>query len=89
MADGRLLEARGLQVDESILTGESDPDARRAGELLQSGSFCVAGSGIYEAERVGADAYASELTDAAREDRRELSPLQLRSTACCASWSRS
>ena len=77
VADGRLLEARGLQVDESILTGESDPDARRAGDELQSGSFCVAGSGIYEAERVGADAYANELTDAAREDRRELSPLQL------------
>ena len=32
VADGRLLEARGLQVDESILTGESDPDARRAGD---------------------------------------------------------
>jgi cation-transporting ATPase E len=77
VADGRLLEARGLQVDESILTGESDPDSRRAGEMLQSGSFCVAGSGIYEAERVGADAYANELTDVAREDRRELSPLQL------------
>ena len=77
VADGRLLEARGLQVDESILTGESDPDARRAGDELQSGSFCVAGSGIYEAERVGADAYANELTRLAREDRRELSPLQL------------
>jgi cation-transporting ATPase E len=77
VADGRLLEARGLQVDEAILTGESDPDARRAGEELQSGSFCVAGSGIYEAERVGADAYANELTGLAREDTRELSPLQL------------
>ncbi|HMG98834.1 MAG TPA: HAD-IC family P-type ATPase [Gaiellales bacterium] len=77
VADGRLLEARGLQVDESILTGESDPDARRAGDSLQSGSFCVAGSGIYEAERVGSDAYANELTGVAREDTRELSPLQL------------
>src|SRR4029077_4258682 len=56
---------------------ESDPDARRVGETVQSGSFCVAGSGIYEAERVGADAYATELTGVAREDRRELSPLQL------------
>ena len=77
VADGRLLAARGLQVDESILTGESDPDARRTGDSVQSGSFCVAGSGTYEAERVGADAYASEITDVAREDTRELSPLQL------------
>ncbi len=90
VADGRLLEARGLQVDESILTGESDPDARRAGDELQSGSFCVAGSGIYEAERVGADAYANELTDAAREDRaRALAAAALDQPACCASWSRS
>ena len=44
---------------------------------MQSGSFCVAGSGTYEAERVGADAYANELTGLAREDTRELSPLQL------------
>ena len=64
-------------MDESILTGESDPAARRAGDTLQSGSFCVAGSGVYEAERVGADAYANELTGLAREERRELSPLQL------------
>jgi cation-transporting P-type ATPase E len=77
VADGRLLEARGLQVDESILTGESDPDARRAGDEVQSGSFCVAGSGTYEAERVGADSYANEVTGLAREDTRELSPLQL------------
>jgi P-type E1-E2 ATPase len=77
VADGHLLEARGLQVDESILTGESDPDARRAGDSVQSGSFCVAGSGTYEADRVGADAYANELTGVAREDRRELSPLQI------------
>ena len=77
VADGRLLAARGLQVDESILTGESDPDARRTGDLVQSGSFCVAGSGTYEAERVGADSYANELTGVAREDTRELSPLQV------------
>ena len=32
---------------------------------------------MYEAERVGAEAYANELTGVAREDRRELSPLQL------------
>jgi cation-transporting ATPase E len=77
VADGRLLEARGLQIDESILTGESDPEARRVGDSVQSGSFCVAGSGTYEAERVGEEAFANELTGVAREERRELSPLQL------------
>ena len=76
IADGSLLEARALSLDESILTGESDSVSRRAGEGVQSGSFCLAGSGIYRAERVGADAYAAELTGTARSTRSTLSPLQ-------------
>ena len=80
----------GLQVDESILTGESDPDARRVGETVQSGSFCVAGSGIYEAERVGSDAYANELTGVAREDRaRALATAALDQPPAAPAWSRS
>jgi magnesium-transporting ATPase (P-type) len=76
IADGELLDARSLQLDESVLTGEADPVARAAGEEVRSGSFCVAGGGVYRADQVGADAYASTLTDTARESRRDLSPLQ-------------
>ena len=76
VADGTLVEARSLSLDESILTGESDSVSRRAGESVQSGSFCLAGSGVYLAERVGADAYAAELTGAAKATRSTLSPLQ-------------
>ena len=76
VADGTLLEARSLSLDESILTGESDSVSRRQGEPVQSGSFCLAGSGTYLAERVGADAYAAELTGAAKATRSKLSPLQ-------------
>jgi P-type E1-E2 ATPase len=77
VADGTLLEARGLQLDESILTGEADPVSRRVGDEVQSGSYCVAGAGLYRAERVGAEAYANEVTSQAQADRRPLSPLQL------------
>jgi cation-transporting ATPase E len=76
VADGTVVESRALQVDESLLTGESEAVARTTGESLQSGSFCVAGSGTYLAEKVGADAYANELVGLAQGDRQPLSPLQ-------------
>ena len=53
VADGPVLEARFLEVDEALLTGESDPVPRRPGERLLSGSFCVAGEGMYRADQVG------------------------------------
>src|SRR4029077_16932201 len=52
-ADGVVIEARFLEVDEALLTGESDPVPRQPGEPLLSGSFCVAGEGAYRAEKGG------------------------------------
>lgn len=62
VADGRVLEAQGLEIDESLLTGEAEPVAKRSGDELHSGSFAVAGSGIYTATAVGQEAYARKLT---------------------------
>jgi cation-transporting ATPase E len=66
VVDGEVLEAAGLEVDESLLTGESEPVARRPGDRLLSGSFVAAGSGRYQATKVGREAYAVRLTEEAR-----------------------
>ncbi|MFL6220823.1 MAG: HAD-IC family P-type ATPase [Actinomycetes bacterium] len=66
VVDGQVLDAAGLEVDESLLTGESEPVARRAGDRLLSGSFVAAGSGRYQATKVGREAYAVQLTEQAR-----------------------
>src|SRR5215218_9180504 len=66
VVDGQVLDAAGLEVDESLLTGESEPVARRAGDRLLSGSFVAAGSGRYQATKVGREAYAVQLTEHAR-----------------------
>jgi cation-transporting ATPase E len=76
VADGPVLEARFLEVDEALLTGESDPVPRKAGEQLLSGSFCVAGEGAYRADRVGADAFAHRTAAEARAYAYAASPLQ-------------
>jgi cation-transporting ATPase E len=76
VADGTVLEAHFLEVDEALLTGESDPVARRLGDRLLSGSFCVAGDGAYRADKVGAEAFALQTSAEARAYRYSASPLQ-------------
>ena len=65
VVDGEILEAAGLEVDESLLTGEADPIAKVEGEQVMSGSFVVAGGGAYRATKVGREAYAAKLADEA------------------------
>src|SRR6516162_6917331 len=66
VADGVVRGSTGLQADESLLTGESEPVAKQAGARLLSGSFVVAGGGDYQATGVGAEAYARKLAAQAR-----------------------
>jgi cation-transporting P-type ATPase E len=65
-ADGIVRATTALQVDESLLTGESDPVDKETGDHVLSGSFVVAGSGRFQATAVGDDAYARKLATEAR-----------------------
>src|SRR5262245_12885446 len=76
VADGPVLEARFLEVDEALLTGESDPVPRKPGDNLLSGSFAVAGEGAYRADKVGAEAFAQRTAAEARSYTYTASPLQ-------------
>ena len=66
-ADGVVVSAEGLEVDESLLTGEADPVVKETGDELMSGSFVVSGAGREQVTRVGADAYAAKLAEQARK----------------------
>ena len=65
--DGVVVEQAGLEVDESLLTGEADPVMKSLGAMVLSGSVLVAGSGVVRATAVGSAAYARRLTDEARQ----------------------
>lgn len=61
VVDGEVVRTSGLEIDESLLTGESDPISKSIGDEVLSGSFVNAGSGVFQATRVGGDSYANAL----------------------------
>lgn len=67
VVDGVILQAQGLQIDESLLTGEADPVDKDSSDEVMSGSFVVAGSGLYQATRIGRDSFAARLTEQAKK----------------------
>lgn len=65
-ADGVVRATAGLEIDESLLTGEAVPVGKDVGDQVRSGSIVVGGSGVFQATAVGADAYATRLAAEAK-----------------------
>jgi len=76
VADGEMIRARGMTVDESMLTGEADGVRKDLGDRALSGSFCISGSGYYAVDAVREESYAGRLAGEARTFRHPPSPLQ-------------
>ena len=76
VAYGTLVQADGLAVDESDLTGESEPILRGPGDEIWSGTFVVEGTGLMGATAVGPASRAARLAATARAFRHPRSPLE-------------
>ena len=55
-----------VEVNESLITGESDPVVKRAGDELLSGSFIVSGSCYAQVEHIGSENYANRIANDAK-----------------------
>ena len=75
-ADGEVLISDGLEIDESILTGESRPVRPVSGAQVMSGTTVTAGTGLFRTTAVGEDAYAHRLAREARRYSLVVSELQ-------------
>lgn len=74
--DGVILQAKSLQIDESLLTGESNYLAKVEGDKVIGGSFVVTGECVYEVMQVGKNTYISNLGMQSKAFRKEKSQLQ-------------
>jgi cation-transporting ATPase E len=76
IADGEIIYDNYLQVDESMLTGESNYIKRESGEKVLSGSYVVTGECIYIVQNVGKTNYLNKLGTEAVKIREKKSPIQ-------------
>ena len=76
LMDGKVVGDDRLDVDESLLTGESDAAPKKRGDEIFAGSFCVSGGGYYEAEKSGNESLAGSIASQARTFSVVLTPLQ-------------
>ncbi len=76
VVDGEVLGNGRADIDESLLTGETDLIPKQAGDEVHSGSYCVRGSITYKATKVGTDTLVYRLTAGAKAFLRMYTPLQ-------------
>ena len=77
-ADAQVVSG-SVQVNESLITGESDEITKGPGSTLLSGSFVVSGRCQAVLTHVGADSYASQLTNEAKKSKKSHLPGMMRS----------
>lgn len=83
VVDGKLIQdpresgpSKRVDMDESMLTGESDLIPKYPSDQILSGSFCVVGRGLFVAEKVGNESFAQKITTGARQFTMMVTPLQ-------------
>ena len=77
VVDGTIVSCRSLEMDESLLTGESSTVRKNAGDTIYSGSNCVTGEAHYTVTGFGAESYASKMLSSAKKYTVKRTPLQM------------
>lgn len=75
-SDSQVIESYGMEVNESMLTGESKPVKKKKDDELLSGSFVVAGSAYARVIRVGNDNYSTQLVHKAKHKNKASSEMK-------------
>ena len=78
VVDGEIVGSDSLEMNESLLTGESDAIAKEPGDEVFSGSFCTAGAGIMRATRVGAASNINRISAIAKQYKIAKTPTQVK-----------
>src|SRR5258708_2558382 len=76
IVDGPVLDSDNLEIDESSLTGESKYIEKNVQDMMLSGSYCVAGSGLMKAQKVGKESYLNKFKQSAFTYKMNKTPLE-------------
>lgn len=77
LVDGVIIHQNYLEMDESLLTGESKTIRKKEGERIYSGSYCIAGEGYFQVDAFGEDSFASKMLSSAKKHVNKKTPLQI------------
>ena len=75
-ADGRILESHQLEIDESVLTGESIPAAKEKEDLVFSGTLISKGKGIFVVGKIGMQTRFGQIAENLASLKSDKTPLQ-------------
>ncbi|MDR0778679.1 MAG: HAD-IC family P-type ATPase [Methanomassiliicoccaceae archaeon] len=81
LVDGILVSVKALEVDESLLTGESRTIRKKVDDTVFSGSFCITGEGYYRVTALGEETFAANMLASAKKFDNKLTPLQMETSA--------
>lgn len=81
LVDGIVIEKEYLEMDESLLTGESRTVRKNVDDTVYSGSYCITGKGYYKVTAFGEESFASKMLASARKFNNKNSPLQIETAA--------
>lgn len=73
--DGVILEGRS-HIDQSMLTGESQPEAKEVGDAVSAGTVNVSGALVIQAERIGSETVLARIVQRVAEAQRSRAPIQ-------------
>lgn len=77
VVDGAIVFCKSLEMDESLLTGESKTVKKAVDDTIYSGSNCVTGEAYYKVTQFGSESYASQMLSSAKKMTSKNTPLQM------------
>jgi Ca2+-transporting ATPase len=75
-ADGKILESHQLEIDESVLTGESIPVAKEKEDFVYSGTLISKGKGIFVVDKIGMQTKFGQIAQNLASVETDKTPLQ-------------
>jgi len=77
LADGIIVYQENLLVDESMIGNRNRRTAKKLGDTVYAGAFCVSGHAVYQVEKIGSDRHITSVIENSGQTREQLTPIEI------------